>query len=193
MWHETCCCMWALHTWPYYQSHAGCEQISTCSRGHFSLVGSHLSHRSVIPYMSLNRCFPQSGLEGTSALVGWADMWVKHCRQGSSLVKLDRVGIRSGLWLAPSPPSRSCHGGSCILLLSFTPIGCKGQGPASGHTAGFCSFYPSSYTMYSKHVIWQATPEQQKKRGKLRLRALSACTLLSGRISLALWFNLECF
>lgn len=132
-------------------SHAKCEQICARSNGHFSLVRHHLPRYSFILCMRLSRG-SSSGPAAAPAPLGCAGIRVQHCRQGTSLVKPDLVGIRGELRLTRSPLGRSCHVSRGVPLPRSTPIGCGSGASVRSHHwfLRLSSSMPSSYTVYDR-------------------------------------------
>lgn len=153
-------------------SHAKCGQISACSYGHFSPVRHHFPHYSFILCARLNRG-SSSGRARASA-----GMWAQHCRQGTSPMKPDLVGIRGELCLARSPNSRSCHVSRGVPLLSFTPIGCR-SGASVGSHHWLLLHALLLHNVRQPAYMRSDNPRLSNKRGE------EGCTVLLGWISLA--------
>lgn len=149
------------------------------------LVGHHLTHYSFAPCMRLSR-YSSCGPAGAPALLKWAGMWEQRCRRSTSLLKPGLQGIKGELCLTHSPPSRSCHAGRGVLLLSLTPIGCR-SGASVRSLHRILQLLPSmlsSHTLYDSEHTWDVTTHARATKG--RRKAFSVRTVLSDHVSLLL-------
>lgn len=106
-----------------------------------------------------------------------AGMWAQHCRQGTSPMKPDLVGIRGELCLARSPHSGSCHVSRGVPLLSSTPIGCR-SGASVGSRRWLLLHALLLHNVRQPAHMRSDNPRLSNKRWE------EGCTVLLGSISL---------